>query len=556
MDEDWPLTDLDRLAPDVDIVGARQGFSARRRRRRRRTRAGGGVAVAAVVVVGAAGVRFVGDDSDTIVTTDSTVSSDSRVSTDATTPTESSSPEVPVPASTTPLATNTSSVPVATTAPGALRVMPFGVSGDLLPLRMYQNDIATGPSPIASGDVAVSYELQLGFPAQRAGVVEPATETTDGQLSIEVSCDVSDCTSFRPLTNQEIVATLRLTVRGTDVPLTAGEHHAEFRIRFDDATTAEFAVNFFAEPEPTTDLSDLVAASTGPPTRVQTVFGVGRFAYHAVAAFDSIWFLGHNSGTVTRVDARTGTLLATIPFGQPGAAPPSSNRLAATSDAVYAAGAPVIRIDPNDNSSTAITGGMRALGVIANDTTVWTAGFDGIQRVDADGTITTLDLPTRRWIDLAISNGLVWALNQEAGNTRLIAFDGTTGQLRHDLALETDGNEFAVRLVADDHNVVVGTDTSGGGGRTGRVILIDPETGSTTNAVALDSRPEGIVLTPQHIWTSGAVLDRDTLTATEIGLGFTIARGPDGSIWGTAGIPSSSTAESIAVRWAPGDYTD
>jgi hypothetical protein len=222
---------------------------------------------------------------------------------------------------------------------------------------------------------------------------------------------------------------------------------------------------------------------------------------------------------------------------------------------VYAAGSPVIRIDPTDNSSTVITGGMRALGVIADDSTVWTAGFDGIQRVDADGTITTLDVPTRRWIDLAISNGLVWALNQQDGDTHLIAFDGTTGQLQHDLTLETDDREIAVRLVADERNVVVGTDTSGGGGRTGRLILIDPDTGATLDTVVLDSRPEGIVLTPQHIWTSGAVLDRDTLTVTEIGLGFTLAGGPDGSIWGSAVIPSSSTAESTAVRWAPGDFT-
>jgi hypothetical protein len=103
--------------------------------------------------------------------------------------------------------------------------------------------------------------------------------------------------------------------------------------------------------------------------------------------------------------------------------------------------------------------------------------------------------------------------------------------------------------------VVVGIDTSGLGGRTGEVVVIDPTTGAISSRVALDSRPEGIALTNRHIWTNAAVLDRATLAITPQFFGFTIARGPDGSIWGTH---HSADANEIdvgeAIRFSPGDF--
>ena len=43
------------------------------------------------------------------------------------------------------------------------------------------------------------------------------------------------------------------------------------------------------------------------------------------------------------------------------------------------------------------------------------------------------------------------------------------------------------------------------------------------------------------------------LVGAFVGLGFALVRGPDGSIWGGRGVPSSGSADSVAVRWAPGD---
>ena len=76
--------------------------------------------------------------------------------------------------------------------------------------------------------------------------------------------------------------------------------------------------------------------------------------------------------------------------------------------------------------------------------------------------------------------------------------------------------------------------------------------GVIVDSVALARRPEGIVLTPNHIWTSAAILDRRTLEVLYEGrFGFTITRGPDRSIWGTGGVPFTQSGTFIAPRRAP-----
>ena len=272
--------------------------------------------------------------------------------------------------------------------------------------------------------------------------------STDGELATELSCAVEGCTSLRPI-NDAVQTALVLTVRRTDRELTAGPHSTGFQLRFDDGTVQPFSVQQFANPEPSNTIADVVATSSGPPQRVQTVFGHGWFVYHAISAFDSIWILDRSGGTVMRIDAVCGSVVATIDVGSRG------SRLAASADAVYVAAQPAVRIDPSTNEATAITGGDQANGIIADTTIVWTASLQGpIQRVDPDGTITTLDLPKANWMDLAISNGLIWAIGQAPNDSRLIAFDGATGQLRYDIPIPDENHGFAVRIVADAASVV------------------------------------------------------------------------------------------------------
>ena len=65
----------------------------------------------------------------------------------------------------------------------------------------------------------------------------------------------------------------------------------------------------------------------------------------------------------------------------------------------------------------------------------------------------------------------------------MIAFDGQTGNVRYDLPItEGEPDSAAVRLVADERSVVVGVDTSGVGGRTGELVVIDPTKASISHA--------------------------------------------------------------------------
>jgi signal peptidase I len=300
-----------------------------------------------------------------------------------------------------------------------------------------------------------------------------------------------------------------------------------------------------------------VSATTVSPRSATTIPGsrmivddVGRFAYHSISAFGSIWILGKSSGTVTRIDPVTGAIQARIQLDGP---PFSSslNRLAASSDSVYVSSDPITRIDPTTNTASTIAGVPSAAAVVADGPILWVAGPGAVHRIEPDGTVTALDVPRQLWMDLAVSNGLVWALAQASGNSRVLALDTVTGLVKYDIPIATNVAGYAVRLVADDNSVVVGVDTSGGGGRTGALQIIDARTGAIGTWLALASRPEGIVLTPDRIITSGAVIDRTTMTVIATGnYGFTLTQGPDGSIWGTISAPGSDNDR--AQRFPPG----
>ena len=258
---------------------------------------------------------------------------------------------------------------------------PFGVSSDDPALIVSEHAISVQPDD--DGGLELTYELQMMLNmAGRSGVIDIASETTDAQLSIEVSCEVANC-RFEPRSDVFQIS-LMLTVRTADAVLATGVHTAQSAIRFDDGTTTEFDLQFYAQPAPSADIAREVAAATGEPTIVQRVFDVGRFPYHAISAFESVWVLAQASGQVARIDATTGALLATIPLG-PSEPRISSNRLTVGDNYIYAAGRPVVRIDPTDNTATIIDGGFRASGVVAQDDTVWAAGRDGLGGGGAPG---------------------------------------------------------------------------------------------------------------------------------------------------------------------------
>lgn len=466
-----------------------------------------------------------------------------------------------VPATTTEPPTSSTTIapstPVALPVPvRLLSVVPYGVTPTEDPFfQVRETNVnstaasdATGP-----GDVVLTYDVGIGFnPDGRSStLVQVSPTSTDGQLAIEVSCLTDGCLDLEPV-NDFGQTSVHLTVRRTEADLTEGAHWTEFELHFDDGTIGTFSIGQFGQPEPSVVFAQRVASSTGPPSVVQEVFGQGIFAYHAIDAFDSIWVLDRNSGKVTRIDATTGAVLATIDAGDGG-------RLTASNEFVYTSGSPIYRIDPRTNTASPIPG-ANGTGIAATDASVvFTGDYANkqIQRINTDGSVTTLDLPSERWMDMTITNGMVWALSQTPSVGRLIAFDADSGELRYDIpiAVSGQGSGYPVRLVSDDTSIVVGAD--GGLGGNGELFVIDPSSGTIEQTVALATRPEGIVLTPNHIWTSAAILDRNTLEVLYEGsFGFTITRGPDGSIWGTSGLPNAQSGTFVARRTAPGDYKD
>lgn len=447
-------------------------------------------------------------------------------------------------------ATTPDSTPEPTGPPAAQRVVePVGTNGGLYGLRLSQTAVVSTPLTGVAGQTVLHYTLQVEIDTGgRGGTITSDATTDDGQLRASLDCKQSGCT-FAAGGVQRITTDVTVTTAGAVV---SGEsHNLPMSLNFDDGTALPFGVKFVVNPLAGDVVLRQINDSTGPPAEVQRVVGVGGFAYHLISAFHSLWIVGKNSETLTRLDASTGQIEASIRLsaGQ-------TNRVTATDTAVYVSGNPVTRIDPTDNSTTTIELPAHSLGIIGDHEQVWAAGRDGVERIDADGTVTGLGVPDDNWIDLAIANGLVWVVSQDEEIGRVVAFDGQTGDVRYDIPVVAgQPNSAPVRLVADERSVVVGIDTSGLGGRTGEVVVIDPSTGSITARVPLDSRPEGIALTDRHIWTSAAVLDRATLAVSPVVLGFTIAFGPDGSIWGTrSSLDGTGIDIGKAIRYAPGDF--
>ncbi|HUF97367.1 MAG TPA: hypothetical protein VMM60_04500 [Ilumatobacter sp.] len=515
-------------------------------------------AAVALVLIGVGGVFAVtdrADDQSPIATApgSSAETASTADTIDSTLPATSSPVDSAAPVETTISTASPVTTVDLSTIPSPLHVVPYGVSSDDTTVQVREVNVVSAPEFTQGadgvGEVVLSYEVQLGFsPEGRSSVIEQLSPTTtDGQLAIDVSCIVDGCLSPDPV-NDFTQTSLQLTVRLTNQHLTPGAHFTDFQVGFDDGSVVVFSIGQFAVLQPSADFADAAATWAGEPKVIQTVFGEGSFAYHAISAFGSIWITDSARGLITRIDAITGAVLATIEAGD------RSNRLTASNDAVYVAAEPAIRIDPATNEATPITGGARAHGITSDGTTVWTAGLQGeVQRIDPDGTITMLDLPDGRWMDLAVSNGLVWAIEQLRPATRLIGFDGVTGEIIHDLAIPVANNGYLVRLVADESDVFVGADT--GGGWTGQLTVVDPTMGAIVDTVSLSARPEGIALAPDYIWTSGVVLDRNTLEVVhEQFFGFTIARGPDGSIWGTKSVPGAQSGTFTATRTLPGEF--
>ena len=281
--------------------------------------------------------------------------------------------------------------------------------------------------------------------------------------------------------------------------------------------------------------SDLPAAAIAPVP-------LGQRPIRPVVAFGAVWVANAADGTVTRVDASTGVVSATIRVGDPqrllaaGCAPSSEHAyatgsfglracdspsaVAADNDAMWATvndASAVVRIDPARNAITdTVDLGFDPWAVAAGDGSVWVSDYDhgAVVRVDprtreVTGRITVPSGPT----EMAIAPGTLWVVNSAAGmvtriDTRRDAVIATIPVSPWALAIAIWGDDVWVR----------GGSTRGDGG----LARIDART-NTVAATYQAGAPQGregvasMAATANGVWVPGVTLDLvDRLTGAVV----------------------------------------
>jgi YVTN family beta-propeller protein len=180
---------------------------------------------------------------------------------------------------------------------------------------------------------------------------------------------------------------------------------------------------------------------------------------HAAAPYvwgGSVWVSNHGSGTVTRLDARTGDVLATIDI--PGRLP---------------------------------------FGIVAADGSIWVGVQDAglIARIDptTNEVIATITTPATRSLE-ATSSGVIGFGAGEVGV--VVRIDPAFNTVVAEYTWDTPGMGFA----ADDDGVWVGSSDYGTRPVTASVLELDPVTLQVLNTVPLPERAFAIVIGDGSVW--------------------------------------------------------
>jgi virginiamycin B lyase len=166
-------------------------------------------------------------------------------------------------------------------------------------------------------------------------------------------------------------------------------------------------------------------------TRKVRAVKVGFTSYEPIVAFGFLWVSNRGDRTVSKIDTRRGTVVATVPTPglQPGGLVAAGGSIWVGNDT---AGATTLgRLDPHTGTLTSATAGRRPAFVAAAGGSVWVANED-------DGTVTRLDERTgavrgtagagTRPVNLAVGPGPrpeVWVPDDEGDTlTRIDALSG------------------------------------------------------------------------------------------------------------------------------------
>ena len=276
--------------------------------------------------------------------------------------------------------------------------------------------------------------------------------------------------------------------------------------------------------------------------------------FTAVADGD-LWFPNPDEGTVTRVDGRSGKILATIKVAEP--RPPLPQAVTADpSGQVWVAAtsaASALRVDPKNNRvSETVKLPVAPYGIAVTATDIWATGFEQglIVRVDrATGRevarLTDLASPTA----VVVAHDAVWVAEHRTGQVARI--DPTTNKVTD--IVETGST--LERLTSSSDAIWAAANTGSA------LVRVDP-TSLEQTSLSLGSNAYGVAVSNEGIWvtigpqqgcdeTNSYVVLVDPERLEErgrvpIGCAFAVAAGPTGLvIAGSDGFPPAL----VPLRW-------
>lgn len=288
---------------------------------------------------------------------------------------------------------------------------------------------------------------------------------------------------------------------------------------------------------PTTSIRPNSLAAIDPGTgRVLDEVGVGARPGDVVAAAGSLWVANLGDGTVSEVDAQTGTLDSTIVAGA------DLSHLAADGGSVWlstTAGA-VDRIDPAFGTLSTIAHVVKTHwlqdpphAIAAHDGVMWAA--------DPGGQVDLIDLASGRLLGTALVGQDADAVAADGEGAWVAnASDGTVSRIDRTGAvvatIPVGHGPIALALSPDAVWVTDSLDD--------RVVRIDPRTNVVVASIPVGRGPASVAVTGNAVWVGNAqsgslsridartnrVTDTVALKASPGGLSFA-----DGRLWVTAG---------------------
>jgi len=255
--------------------------------------------------------------------------------------------------------------------------------------------------------------------------------------------------------------------------------------------------------------STITAGSSGSAS-LKPAAGVPRFAiggdpWAATAAGGDVWVAGHNDGTLTRIDGRTGRVLSRVAVA---AKPASAIGAVMVGDRVWVGAAAYDKLG-NDLAAarsadprTGTLGPLRfgphraELAFGAGDGAAYVAGFGYLARIPFDGArSTTVSLGNGQGRSIGVVGNTVWVGVHDTSQAQpdaIVGFDAHS--LRRSATLPAVGPVTGISSAAGSVWVVSASDSGGS------VVRLDPGSGRQLAQVDAGTTPTAIAADGSGVW--------------------------------------------------------